>query len=133
MGKMKYLSDVKQFFKKTPVVSTRDIRLIIKNNSYAYLLVHNLIKTGEIRRIKKGFYTLYDDPMVSVFCFKPAYIGLQNALSIHNIWEQETNVVIITARKVRTEIKEILGNNIVVHRIKPKLLFGYDLIKYDNF
>lgn len=133
MGKIKYLNFIRQFFKETPIVTTRDLRLIVKNNNYVYLLVHNLIKTGEIKKVKKGFYTTHDDPIVSVFCFKPAYIGLQSALSIHDIWEQETNTVIVTAKNVRIGVKNIFGNNVVIHRIKSKLLFGYNLIKYNDF
>jgi len=133
MGKIKYLSDIREFFKQTPVVATRDIRLITKKKNYSYLLIRNLIKRGEIKRITKGFYTIYEDPVLSIFCFKPCYIGLQNALSVHNLWEQETNVVIITAKKVRTSIRKIFSNNVILHRITPNLLFGYDLIKYGEF
>lgn len=133
MGRIKHLNKVRDLFKKTPVVSARDIRLIVKNDDYTYLLIRNLIKRGEINRIKKGYYSLYDDPMVSVFCYKPGYIGLQNALSIHNLWEQETNVVIVTAKKVRSGTREIFGNNVVIHSIRPELLFGYDLIRYGDF
>jgi predicted transcriptional regulator of viral defense system len=137
MGKEKYLSEVMEFFKKTPVVSTRDIKLIINKNitrkNYTHLLVHNLIKSGRIKKVVKGFYTIHDDPTVAVFCFKPAYIGLQDALSLHNLWEQESNAVIITAKKVRSGIRRILDSNVVVHRINPRYLFGSELIKYGEF
>ena len=133
MGKIKYLKDVREFFKQTPVVTSRDIRLIVKNDNYAHLLIRNMIKKGEIKRIKKGYYTIHEDPTLSVFCFKPAYIGLQSVLSIHDLWEQETNVVVVTAKEVRIGVREVFGNNIILHRIKPSLLFGYDLVKYDDF
>jgi len=137
MGKEKYLNEVMEFFKKTPVVSTRDIRLIINKNitrkNYTHLLVHNLIKSGRVKKVVKGFYTIHDDSTVAVFCFKPAYIGLQDALSLHNLWDQESNAVIITAKKVRSGVRRILDSNVVVHRINPRYFFGSELIKYGNF
>lgn len=130
---MKYIKDVRIFFKKTPVVNSKDIALIVKNKNYAYLLVSNLIKKGEIKRITKGFYTIYEDPVLVVFCFRPAYIGLQEALSIHNLWEQETNTVVVTTKKLRVGVREIFGSNVLLRRINPKYFFGYELIKYGNF
>lgn len=134
MGKEKYLKNILEFFEKTPVVSSRDITMMVKKskNGYAHLLVHNLIKSGKIRKIVKGFYTIHEDPIVSVFCFKPSYIGLQDALSLHNIWDQETNVSIITSRKVRTGVRKMLGSNVLLHNIKSKYVFGFQLMKYGD-
>jgi predicted transcriptional regulator of viral defense system len=133
VGKIKYLSEIMEFFKKTPVVSTRDIKLYLKHKGYSYLLLSNLVKQGKIKRITKGFFTIHDDPITSVFCFRPAYLGLQEALSIHNLWEQETNVVIVTTKKVRIGIHKLLGSNVLVHRINPKYFFGFTLLKYGDF
>ncbi|MBI4010249.1 MAG: hypothetical protein HY361_03615, partial [Candidatus Aenigmarchaeota archaeon] len=136
MGKEKYVKEILGFFEKTPAVSSKDIKLIINKTSikksYLYLFVHKLVKSGKIKRITKGFYTIFDDPTVAVFCFKPAYLGLQDSLSIHNLWEQESNVVVITGKKVRNGIRNILGSNVIIKRIKPKYLFGYELIEYNN-
>lgn len=136
MGKEKYVSSILELFKKTPVVSSRDIMMMVrksKKNSYGHLLVHNLIKSRRIKKIVKGFYTVHEDPIVSVYCFKPSYIGLQDALSLHNLWEQESNVVIITSRKIRTGIRRILESNVILHNIKPKYMFGFQLMKYGDF
>lgn len=133
MGKVKYLKEVREFFEKTPVVNVRDIRLITQRKDYTYQLLRNLVKQGEINRVTRGYYTTYGDPVVAVFCFRPAYLGLQEALSIHNLWEQETNVVIVTVKKVRVGVREILGTNVVLHRIDPKYFFGFELIRYGDF
>ncbi|MEM5870187.1 MAG: hypothetical protein QXR09_03430, partial [Candidatus Aenigmatarchaeota archaeon] len=87
----------------------------------------------EIKRVVKGWYSLYDDPIISVFCFRPAYIGLQEALSIHNLWEQETNVVIVSTRKIRTGVRKVFNSNVILHRIDEKYFFGYDYINYEKF
>jgi predicted transcriptional regulator of viral defense system len=133
MGKIIHINKIREFIKSVPVFRVRDIELLVGNRNYAHLILHKLTKKGEIKRVVKGWYSLHDDPIVSVFCFKPAYVGLQEALSLHNLWEQETNVVVITTKKVRVGIREILGNNVILRTIEPKYFFGFDLIKYENF
>jgi len=133
MGKVKHLKEVMNFLEKSLVVSSRDIALIVKNRNYAYLLARNLIKRGIIKRIVKGFYSLHEDPVITVFCFKPSYIGLQEALSLHNLWEQETSTIIITAKRIRPGVRKVFGSNVILHRLSPKYLFGYELMEYGNF
>jgi predicted transcriptional regulator of viral defense system len=133
MGRIVHIKKLREFIKSVPVFRVIDIELLVGNRNYAHLILHKLTKKEEIKRVIKGWYSLYEDPIVSVFCFKPAYIGLQEALSLHNLWEQETNVVIITTKKVRAGIREIFGNNVILRRIKPKYFFGFDLLNYENF
>jgi predicted transcriptional regulator of viral defense system len=133
MGRIVHIKKLREFIKSVPVFRVRDIELLVGNRNYAHLILHKLTKKEEIKRVIKGWYSLYEDPIVSVFCFKPAYIGLQEALSLHNLWEQETNVVIITTKKVRAGIREIFGNNVILRRIEPKYFFGFDLLNYENF
>jgi predicted transcriptional regulator of viral defense system len=133
MGKIIHINKIREFIKSVPVFRVRDIELLVGNRNYAHLILHKLTKKGEIKRVVKGWYSLYEDPIISVFCFKPAYIGLQEALSLHNLWEQETNVVIITTKKVRVGIREIFGNNVILRRIEQTYFFGFDLLNYENF
>ena len=88
---------------------------------------------GKIKRLAKGCYTAHEDTSLAVFCFKPAYLGLQDALSIHNLWEQERIPVIITVRKVRNDIRSISGANALIRRIDKKYFFGYAYIKQGDF
>jgi len=134
MGKIKYIDKVRKFFEESPIVSINSLKKFLgKNKKYIYLLINHLIKRGEIKRLTDGFYSLYDDPSLAVFCFKPAYLGLQNALSIYNLWEQETIPVIITTRKIRTGIRQISGINVLIRRIKKEYFFGFEYIKYGDF
>lgn len=133
MGKIKYIGSVMDFLEKTPVANMRDFRMIIKNPDYSRLLLHNLEKTGKIWRITRGFYSLYNDPSLAVFCFRPAYIGMQDALSVHDLWEQETNTIIITQKKARPGIRKIMDSNVVIHRLDKKYFFGYELTKQGDF
>ncbi len=134
MGKIKHLTKIKEYLKKTPVFSLKSLQKIIgKKGNYVYLLVKNLVGKGEINRIVPGFYSLYDDPILTVFCFKPAYLGLQEALSVHNLWEQETNVLILTSRKVRPGVREVFGNNVLIRKINPRYFFGFEYKRYGDF
>jgi predicted transcriptional regulator of viral defense system len=135
MGKIKYINNIREFFKKTPVVNISSLKKFIgkKNKDYIYLLINNLMKKGEIRQITKGYYTIYEDSSLIVFCFKPSYLGLQNALSFHNLWEQETNPLVITTRNIRTGLREVFGRNVVMKRIPSKYFFGFDYSKDGDF
>ncbi len=131
---MKYVNLVRQHFREQPVFSIADMRRFLAkkgiSKSYSTLLAHNLLGQGEINRIAKGVYSFHSDPMVSGFAFPPFYYGLQEALSLRNLWEQETNPVIITPLKVRPGLRKIMGSNVLVRRIGRKMFFGFDLLKY---
>ena len=128
MGKEKYLHDVEDLFAKSPVVSYSSIEKIVthrkKVKQYVKRLVHYLLASGRIKRLAKGYYTAMDDVSFAVFCFQPAYLGLQDALSFHNLWEQETIPVIITTRKVRPGLRKVLGKNVLIRRIGSRYFFG---------
>ena len=135
MGKIKYIKKIREFFKQSPVISINSLKKFInkKNKDYIYLIINNLLKKKEIKKITKGFYSIHEDPSLIVFCFKPSYLGLQDALSIHNLWEQETNPVIITSKKIRQGVRKVFENNVVIRRIAGKYIFGIEYIKQGDF
>lgn len=137
MGKIKYLREVEGFIQKTPVFDINSLRRFITakkgNKKYANLMISNLLRQNKIKRLTKGFYTIYDELSLAVFCFKPAYLGLQDALSFHNLWEQETVPVVITARKVRNGIRKSMGANVLMRRIDKRYMFGYDYYNIGKF
>jgi predicted transcriptional regulator of viral defense system len=136
MGKEKYKKDIEALFKKSPIVSYSSISRIIKSKKkvrgYVKRAINYLIKQGKIKRITKGYYTNLDNTSLAVFCFKPAYLGLQDALSFHNLWEQETIPVIITSRNIRTGIRNILGSNVLIKKLNKRYLFGIEYYQEDN-
>lgn len=135
MGKIKYINNIREFFKKSPVVDINSLKKFItkKNKDYMYLIINNLLKKDEIKKLTRGFYTIHDDTSLAVFCFKPSYLGLQDALSIHNLWEQETNSVIITVKKVRQGVRTVFGKNVILKRINKKYFFGFEYIQQGDF
>ncbi|MBS3163251.1 hypothetical protein J4427_01010 [Candidatus Woesearchaeota archaeon] len=137
MGKEKYLKDIENIFKKSAVVDAKSIERFIKSKKrikqYQKQLIRNLILKGKIKRLTKGYYSLYDDPSLLVFCFKPAYLGLQDAMSFNNLWEQETIPVIITSKKIRQGIRKVFGNNVLIRRIKKRYIFGFEYQKQKDY
>ena len=131
--KGKYIDKVREYLRKTPIANMNSISALLPNRNYAYVVVDHLLKRGEMWRITRGYYTVHEEPSLLVYCLKPAYLGLQDAMSFHDLWEQETNPIIITARKVRTGVREVLGQNVWVRRISPKYLFGYDYLASGEF
>jgi len=136
MGTKKYLEAINEIFRKSPVVSFSSIQRIVKNKKntqYTKQLIRNLLKQRKIKKLTKGFYTSHDEVSLLVFCFKPAYLGLQDALSFHNLWEQETIPVIITTKKIRSGIRKVFDLNVLIRRIDKKYLFGFEYFKEGNF
>lgn len=131
--KEKHIKKIRDFFRRTPVADLRSIKMLVGRSDYAYLIISNMLKKGEIKRITKGYYTVYEDPILAAYCFKPCYIGLEEAMSFHGIWEQETNVILITAKKVRRGIRKVFGTNVLIRNISPKYFFGFEYFKYGDF
>ncbi len=130
MGKEFYQRRVEELFAKSAVVSYASIERIIrdrkKKSNYAKQLIRNLVRKGTIKPLMKGFYTSRNDASLLVFCLQPAYLGLQDALSFHQLWEQETVPVVITTRRVRQGVRSVLGSNALVRRIKKEYCFGFE-------
>ncbi len=116
------IADAKRFFAKKKISS-----------NYLHVLIHNLSEKGELKKISKGAYTFKNEIQLVGFAFAPFYYGLQDALSLHGLWEQETNPVVITCRKVRTGVRQFEGSNYLVKHINRKMFFGFEPFKYADF
>ena len=133
MGKKIHIDEVRRFIESTPIFQARDVELLVEDKGYALLLLHKLAKRGEIHRVARGWYSAKDDPIVAVFVLAPSYVGLQDALSLRGLWEQETNVVLVTSGKANPGIRSFLGSRVVVHRLSPRYFFGFDQLSYGSF
>lgn len=138
MGITLYQKEIGALFQKSPVVDFHSLERLVHSQNrkvkhYVKLLVHNLLLQGKIKRLTKGYYSTADDPSLLVFCMKPAYLGLQDALSANNLWEQETIPIIITVQKVRQGIRSLFGTNVLVRRIDQNYSFGIEYIKQGAF
>ena len=130
MGKIKYRKEFMDHFKDRGYFSIKDAELFLMqkgtSKDYARLMLYNLERKGEIKRLKRGYYSFDDNLDMAGFIFEPFYYGLQEALSLQGLWGQGTNPVIITTRKVRTGVRSILGRNVLVRHIQRKMFFGYE-------
>ena len=131
---MIYTKELRRRLSSQPAFTIADAGRLFPKASRAYLclLLHNLCKRGDIFRISSGIYSFHDDTTVSGFAYSPFYYGLQNALSIRGLWEQETNPVVITPRHVRTGRRVFCGANYIVRRIGRPLFFGYETMQYSG-
>jgi predicted transcriptional regulator of viral defense system len=131
---MKYKKGIYDHFYKSKVFSLRDVRILFKDKNiskdYSKCLTSNLLKSNKINKITKGKYTFQDDIIYTGFAFTPFYYGLQEALSLYNLHEQETNLVIITTNKIKPGVREIMNTNVCLRRLDSKYFFGFDFIKY---
>ena len=131
---MKYMAEFIEHFNKRNYFSIRDARIFLKqkkiSTGYLKLLIHTLLKKNKLKRLAKGIYTFKDELMVAGFAFSPFYYGLHEALSIHRLWGQATNPVIITTKKVRAGTRTVMDSNITIKRISPKMFFGYKIIEH---
>lgn len=136
---MKYLSYVKEKFSGTdfPIFTVADIRTALKRGGisadYTNLLLHDLAKKGITTRVTRGVYTFHKDIAVVGFAFSPFYYGLESALSLRGISDQGTNMVVITARNVRTGIRTFAGRNYRIQRIGEQYMFGYSMLRYGDY
>ena len=134
---MKYVGEVRERFANAPVFTISDLKVLLGrkgiSRGYLHLLVHNLLARGEVKRVSRGVYTFRSELEAVGFGFRPFYYGLQEALSLRNLWEQETNPVVITPRKVRTGVRTFEGANYVVRRISRRMFFGFDMVRYADF
>ena len=134
---MKFMKQFIEEFSKKPAFGIDEVKTFIRrrkaSEGYHKLLIQNLLKSGRIYKITRGAYTFYDEVQYVGFAFPPFYYGLEDALSLRGLWEQETNPVIITPRKVRNGIRQFDSRNYLVRRIKRDMFFGYTLLKYEQF
>jgi|SRR3989344_111727 len=132
MGKKIHIDKVIELFNKSPVVDAKSVKRIVRSKKnikqYSRHILNNLIKQNKIYSLAKGYYTKHDEISLAVFAFQPSYLGLQDALSQHDLWEQETIPIIITAKNVRTGIRKVMGRNIYIRKINKKYLYGYEFM-----
>ena len=115
----------------------RDLKLYFKNKK---LKTANLTRaiaymksSGKLYTIRKGAYAFRKDSMVAGFAYSPFYYGLLSALTIRELWTQNSRPDIITIRKVRVSSIHIFGDmreTAFVHHVPAKYFFGFDIVKY---
>ena len=131
---MKYENAFLEFFSKQSMFTTNDARRFMvelgASEAYIRLMLHNMVKSERIYRIKKGIYTASRNEAVVGFGFRPFYYGLQYALTIRKLWTQQSVPVIITTKKANPGARLVMGIKVILHRISRKGFFGFEYINY---
>ena len=131
---MKYEAVFISFFEKQTIFMTDDARRFLlklgADEPYIRLMLHNMVKSGQLYRIKNGVYTFHRNEEVVGFAFRPFYYGLEYALTIRRIWTQRAVPVIITKSTANPGIRELLGIRVNLHRIRENMFFGFDYVNY---
>ncbi len=134
---MKYTKEFREYFSKKTVFSVRDIKFRFAHKKispgYVGVLLNHLMKKKEIHRVGKGVYSFRNDPNVIAFAIQPSYFGLQDALSFHGLWQQQTIPILITSRKIRSGFRTVFGSKVLVKLIQRSLFFGVEMVKYSDY
>lgn len=134
---MTTVKEIASHFANYPVFTYRDVKLYIANSRRSVKNIPRLLSymksTGLISSIRKGVYTFNNDIMVAGFAYSPFYYGLLSALTIRELWTQNSKPEIMTIRKVRNSKSYAFGekNDIIfLHHVPVKYFFGFDTVNY---
>jgi len=132
---MQYL-ELRENLKKFIVFSINDIFKVDPN--FHKQRLSEWQKKGYIKKIIKGYYIFSDLEIneqalfiIANKIFDPSYISLEMALSYHGlIPESVYGITSITSKKTYTFTSELAEFS--YNKIKPELMFGYELIHYQD-
>lgn len=131
------MRDFVEHFSSKPAFTAGEVKYFLysrgASNGYHKLILQNLLRAGKLKKFAKGCYSFHDEVQYVGFAFYPFYYGLEDALSLRGIWNQQTNPVVITPRKVRNGVRTYDGRNYIIRRIDRKMFFGYGFITYGEF
>jgi len=129
--------EITEKFSGYPVFTYRDVKLYFKGREKSARNLARIISymksTGRIYAVTKGVYTFNKDDMVSGFAYSPFYYGLLSALTIRELWTQNSRPEVMTMKRVRASRVQIFddANDIIfIHHIPARYFFGFDVIKY---
>ena len=128
--------ELKNKLKGFQIFSINDIKKIYPN--FHSQNISYWQKKGYIKKITKEFYVFSDTEinentlfLIANKIYPHSYISLETVFSYYNfIPESVYAITSVTSGKTKN-FKSQIGY-FIYRRIKPNLLFGYDLIKYDK-
>ncbi|MDE1825956.1 MAG: hypothetical protein KGH61_05670 [Candidatus Micrarchaeota archaeon] len=133
---MKITNRVIEKFSAYPVFTYRDVRLSFNRSvkdANIFRALSYLKSTGRLFAIAKGRYTFNKDSAITGFAYAPFYYGLLYAMSIRELWTQNTMPEIVTLKTVRKGKAHAFGRGgsmISLHHSTPKHFFGFETIRY---
>jgi predicted transcriptional regulator of viral defense system len=131
-----YEKAFRDYFSKVQLFTYKDAERFLRSmgasEAYVKLFVHNQVKRHGLRRVGRGRYTFTDNDAVIGFAFSPFYYGMEYALTIHGLWAQMTNPVVITSTTAVPGQREVMGSRILLRRISKRMFFGVEQARYNS-
>jgi predicted transcriptional regulator of viral defense system len=132
---MQYI-EIKDNLKDFMVLSANDILKV--DPGFHKQRLSEWQKKGYIKKVIKGYYIFSDLEMnesvlyiIANKIYDPSYISLEMALSYYGlIPESVYGITSVTSRKTYKFASPI--GQFSYHRIKPELMFGYQLVNYQS-
>ena len=118
--------EFQKFVSNIPVFTTKQISALIGDERYTKVYLHRLIKRKLINKLKRGFYTVHDDPVIyASHIYYPSYISLLYAFQHYGTTTQLPKLI-----EVMTYRKDSIPD---IEFIKTGYLWGYHTIRYRDF
>ena len=109
-----------------PVFTTKQTNAIIGDKRYTKVYLHRLMKRKLIIRLKRGFYTVHEDPIIyASHIYYPSYISIWYAFQHYGTTTQLPRFL-----EVMTHRNDSIQN---IEFIKIRDLWGYHIIRYSGF
>ncbi|MDP2951183.1 MAG: hypothetical protein Q8N55_02245 [bacterium] len=132
---MQYL-ELKEKLNNFFVFSLADIRKIEANFDLRRL--NEWQKKGYLKKLRRGYYMFSDVKLneqsfflIANKLYSPSYISLEMAFSYYGLIPESVYEITSSTTKKTINFKTQIGE-FTYHKIKPQLMFGYQLINYQN-
>ncbi len=115
-----------------PLFTENDVaKMTNKSPEYVKTLLYRLNRQNLIKRIEKGKYTVYDDPMLfSSRIITPSYFSLWTAFRFYNMTQQQPYGLFVVSAINK---KKLSFQNTEIMFFKTKHPFGYKKERYADF
>jgi predicted transcriptional regulator of viral defense system len=118
--------DFMEFAERAPVFTTKQAAAAIGDMNYSKVSLSKLVNRGLIRRLKRGYYTVHEDPVIyASHIYHPSYISLWYAFQHYGTTTQLPVKIEVMAR--RSDIVER------IEFVRTGEMWGYGPVKYSGF
>ncbi len=132
---MQYI-ELKEKLNKYVVFSLQDIKK--SDETFYRARLNDWQDKGYIKKIRRGYYMFADQNLNEpvLFCvankiYQPSYISFEMALSNYGLIPESVYGITSATTNKTNRFKTQIGEFIYSH-IKPELMFGYELIKFNK-
>jgi len=129
----------KHKFQSQPIIISKDIRRIEKNNQVLLNQFNRWQKKGLLVKLKRGTYLLNKNDrkinpgryFIANKLYEPSYVSMETALSFYGFIPERVYDIISVTTKKTARFKNDLGLFVYRH-IRPQVFEGVKLIKDEN-